>query len=173
MENNKIKIEKEFDINTYWNDGCFKLFTKIGLPVYIIDDTVYLDKNNHDNLSIVGMVEYPNGNRTVKVWDRFGKNTDDSMSIIMVKYVTPNYDHITSKDLPNTEEFEKEYEHNQKYYFKMSKVEYLRYKKFKEDHKNCKGSSIVSFCSTGIGDIVQAKCTSCGMEVDLTDDSDW
>ncbi len=91
-----------------------------------------------------------------------------------------NYDDITFEDVP------KDFDENKCRKFVMSPVEYLRYKKFQEDHKECKrnpdgssrfgaigGGERVTFVGTGIGDIIKVKCEYCGTEVDLTDNSCW
>lgn len=110
----------------------------------------------------------------------FGKKKRDETT-------TPDtYDNITSKDIPEDEAFNKKYEDHKKYAFTLSKVEYLRYKQFVEDHRKCRvrpdgthrygaigGGLVVSFMGTGLGNIIKCKCETCGKSVDITDESCW
>lgn len=172
---NKFKeeiIEKKFDYWLYKKDCNFRLFTSGGSPVAIMD-SIKLDKNSED-ISYVGSIDLVN-HYEINVWDKNGVSVDgdERKDIKMYKSVKPNYDNITFDDVPDTDEFRKEYEDFCKYSFKMSDVEYLRYKEFLKDHKGCNGGTAVSFMGTGLGNIVHVKCERCGLEVDITDNECW
>lgn len=179
---NKFKeeiIEEKFDYSLYKKDCNFRLFTNGGSPVDIMD-SIKLDKLLED-ISYVGSIDLVN-HYEINVWDKNGVSVDGNKrkDIKMVKSVKPNYDNITFDDVPDTDEFRKEYEDFCKYSFKMSDVEYLRYKEFLKDHKDCGrnngaigGGTSVSFMGTGLGNIVHVKCENCGLEVDITDNTCW
>lgn len=161
-------------------DKDFDLFTMIGNPIYIMT-SLKLSKLS-DVESYVGTIEM-DGCYEINIWDECGVSVDGDVSkdIKMVKCVKPNYEHISNDDVPGSVEFRKSYVDFCKYSFKMSEVEYLRYKAFCEDHKWCKndvgvvsgGGTVVSFMGTGLGNIVRVKCECCGLEVDITDNSSW
>lgn len=165
-------IEEKFDYSLYKKDCNFSLFTNGGSPVTLMD-SIKLDKNSED-ISYVGSIDLVN-HYEINVWDKNGVSADGDTykDIKMVKSVKPNYDNITFEDIPDTDEFRKNYEEFCKYSFKMSDVEYLRYMEFLKDHKNCNGGTIVSFMGTGLGNIVHVKCERCGLEVDITDNECW
>jgi hypothetical protein len=88
-----------------------------------------------------------------------------------------DYQSITEKDIP---------EDAKGCDFRMSAVEYARYKKFQENHKECMrrpdgmprygaigGGIVVSCIGTGLGNIWHVKCQTCGTEVCITDNSNW
>ena len=111
---------------------------------------------------------------------------------LLIPQETPdNYDDITEDSiasLPEEErmELEKEYEYHSRYPWRLSKVEYARWEKFQEDHRNCMrlpdgrhrfgtigGGISISFMGTGLGNLVSCKCHTCGKSVNITDCSNW
>lgn len=174
---NKVMIKVPYNNNEYYSYCWDGLYTNSGKPVKILETDVDFYKNGENN--IIGLVEDYDKHEFC-VWDKKGKNFNPDKDIYMIRYETPNYDHITKKDIPDTDEFRDNYERNQQYSFKMSPLEYLRYKEFCKDHSNCckntcaiGGGIVVSFIGTGLGNIVHAKCECCGLEVDLTDNECW
>lgn len=178
MENkNIVEIKVPYDVTEIYKHSWEGFYTKSGKRVEILDKSVDFYKKG--TLHIIGLVE-DEDKYNFCVWDMSGKGINPDNDIYMVRYETRNYDNITNKDIPDTDEFKKSYENNQKYSFKMSPLEYLRYKEFCKDHKDCckntgaiGGGIVVSFMGTGIGNIVHAKCECCGLEVDLTDNESW
>ena len=88
-----------------------------------------------------------------------------------------DYQSITEKDIPADAKG---------YDFRMSAVEYARYKKFCENHEDCMeredgrprygaigGGIVVTCVGTGLGNIWHVKCQTCGAEADITDISNW
>ena len=100
-------------------------------------------------------------------------------------YDENEYQKITEKDIPGDPEEYAESTKNARA-FRMGPVEWLRYKKFCEDHGNCMrnpdgshrfgaigGGVSVTFMPTGLGNIVKVKCETCGRTYDLTDVNCW
>lgn len=89
------------------------------------------------------------------------------------------YDHITGDNLTENEINEIAVAHE--IYFRLSPAEWLRFNKFKENHKHKDEEVIldgpkywIGFGSGGgIGKCVYVKCAICGKTYDLTDISDW
>lgn len=174
---NKVMIKEPFNNDELYRHNWEGLYTNSGKRVKILESNIDFYKNGDKN--IIGLVEDMDKHNFC-VWDMNGKSSNPDCDIYMVRYETPNYDHITEKDIPDTDEFRNAYERNQQYSFKMSPLEYLRYTEFIHDHRNCcentgaiGGGIVVSFMGTGLGNIVHAKCECCGLEVDLTDNDSW
>lgn len=175
--NNKVMIRVPYDKEELYSHSWDGLYTNSGKKVVILDYDIDFYKNGESH--IVGLVE-DEDKHNFCVWDENGKSFNPDCDIYMVRYETPNYDHITEKDIPDTEDFKKKYADFCEYSFKMSPLEYLRYKEFCKDHRDCckntgaiGGGIVVSFMGTGLGNIVHAKCECCGLEVDLTDNDIW
>lgn len=92
------------------------------------------------------------------------------------------YDEITSERLPSDKEelaaFEKKAYWSRR--FKLSEVEFLRYRQFKKDvladaEKNFRtpGTITVSFCPTGLGHLVSVSEAGSTYRYDITDNSNW
>lgn len=63
--------------------------------------------------------------------------------------------------------------------FEFNEKELDEYNKFVKKHKKCKfnssigGKITVKFTGTGLGDIIEVCCNSCGQTKDITDISNW
>lgn len=96
-----------------------------------------------------------------------------------------DYDDITEDDIPGDyNEFCEKTKSART--FEMNPVEYLRWKKFQEEHRNCQrrpdglprfgaigGGMSITFAPTGLGDLVSVRCGHCDTKVDITDTTHW
>lgn len=58
--------------------------------------------------------------------------------------------------------------------FKLTELEESAYQKFRKKHlKECEGSTIISFQSSGIGYNIYVECDDCGATKDITDYGSW
>ena len=96
-----------------------------------------------------------------------------------------NYDDVTRDDILGDYD---EYKEKTKWgrSFEMTPVEYLRWQKFQEEHRDCQrrpdglprfgaigGGMSVTFAPTGLGNLVSVRCGHCGTTVDITDTDCW
>lgn len=140
-----------------------------------------MEQNKKDTRQYEDILDSPD----VEIIDEYEKET------LEMQETPESYDVITEESiagLPENEraELDSNYERFSRYQFRLNKVEYTRWKKFQEDHRNCMrlpdgrhrfgtigGGISISFMGTGLGNLVSCKCHTCGKSVDITDCSNW
>jgi hypothetical protein len=88
------------------------------------------------------------------------------------------FDYKTIKELPS--ELSADYDICCKFHFKMTSIEYARFRKFQELHRHegvdrgaIGGGVSVSFMPTSLGNVVKCECHICGQTTDITNVDNW
>lgn len=173
-----VKLELPFTLkNLHENYNYLVVTAKDELDVTLLYHDFRTSICPEDPKALLGIIHHTNVDQEA-IWNQenghyINHPGMEEYNLKLIKLERKNYDSITSKDVPDNENFRKDFEHFNQYSFKMNEVEYLRYKQFVSDHRECRGGTSVTFTGTGIGTSIECKCSRCRKSVDIADIDSW
>lgn len=179
MVNRKVKkIVTPFSIEE-WNRCQNHIVTsEAEMPVFI-QTHFYYYQDGKRNKGFIGLIQPLDTDAEIPCWwnadgEAMVENLKGACDLKLVREEVETYDYITEKDVPDTDDFKQNYERFCKY-FRLDKVEYLRYKEFLNDHKNCPtGSTYLKISSgAGLGTCIDCGCSACNQEIGISNIDAW